>query len=87
MYEMVIFCLKFNLISCTGGLNNMSPSKLIRRAEESRRLRRVYAHRNEETQVHLTPLARPLPTNHASYSRLMRSHDRIRTRHLSKSGA
>jgi len=28
--------------------------------------------------------AQPLPTNHANYSRLMRSHDRMGSRHLSK---
>ena len=65
----------------------MSPSRLIRRAEERRRFRRMHAHCNEETQEQLTPIARPLSTNHASYSRLMRSHDRIRTRHLSQSDA
>ena len=63
------------------------PSELIRRAEESRRFRRAQRHKNEAAEGEIAPLARPLPTNHSSYSRLMQSHDRIRTRHLSKSGS
>ena len=61
-----------------------SPSELIRSAARNRIYRSIRTVQILPVTVETVPLARPQPTNHASYSRLMQSHDRIRTRHLSK---
>ena len=63
-----------------------SPSEFIRIAQERRRMGRLRP-MQAEVQQQETQIARPLPTNHASYTRLMQSHDRMRTRHLSPNGA
>ena len=61
-----------------------TPSQLIRMAERNSRLRKLYRTRQTDREEELT--AKPLPTRHAAYSSLMRSHDRMGTRHLSKNG-
>ena len=58
-----------------------TPSELIRRAKRSQLYRNV---RRIQPQAACEAVSRPLPTSHASYTRLMQSHDRMRTRHLSK---
>lgn len=63
-----------------------TPGKLIQRAEENRRMRRAYGGKTSGVRAEDASPARPLPAGHASYSRLMHSHDRMRTRHLSKNG-
>ena len=63
-----------------------SPSELIRMAQERRRMGSLQRTQTEAPQTEMQ-IARPLPTNHASYTRLMQSHDRMRTRHLSGNGA
>ena len=60
------------------------PSELIRRAKQNRR-RHGLQERMPAPAFPELPV-RPLPTRHASYTRLMQNHDRIRTRHLTKSG-
>ncbi len=64
------------------------PGELMRRAMYSRRqYAAVSAHATPQTPVRPTNVddARPVEryhTGHANYSALMRSHDRIHTRHL-----
>lgn len=61
-----------------------NPESLLRRARRSRRNRRqVAAPRQTESVQIRRP---PLPTGHAGYSALMRSHDRMFSRHISRSG-
>lgn len=67
-------------------MNLPSPSELIQKAQHARMLGKMHEARQTESFGVEEPVlpAQPAPTNHANYSRLMRSHDRIRTRHLSK---
>ena len=87
MYEMVIICLKFNRNFCLGGMKMATPKELIRMAEERRRMKRVregFAVMAAQDTAALPP---PMPTRHANYTKLMRSHDRMGSRHLSQSRA
>lgn len=63
-----------------------SPSELIRMAEERRRMG-IARNMQAEAPREQERIARTLPTGHASYTKLMQRHDRMRTRHLSGSGA
>ena len=58
------------------------PRELLRRAAENRRRRPEQSMREE------TPAPRPtaVQSNHANYTALMHSHDRMRTRHLPEKG-
>ena len=60
-----------------------SPSELIRLAAERRRMGTVRRTQAELPREQERQIARPMPTNHASYTRLMQRHDRVRTQHLS----
>lgn len=63
----------------------MQPSELIHKVKRSREMRRFHVQVSEQRSTEgEMPLAPPMPTNHANYSRLMRSHDRMGSRHLSK---
>ena len=61
-----------------------NPAKLLRRAQQNRRAPAIRpAAAREEVQ---TPPSPPHQSSHASYSALMRSHDRVHTRHIGGQG-
>ena len=64
-----------------------TPSQLIRRAEENRRIKKRKGSFSAMPTREAEPLPPPMPTSHANYTKLMRSHDRMGSRHLSRSGA
>lgn len=58
------------------------PSDLIRRARQSRRLRYTHTTKADaDAPKPVVPTADPA-ARHGVYSQLMRSHDRMHTRHL-----
>lgn len=63
-----------------------TPSQLMEKAKQNREmrilLRENHAHEHSIEEPRVSPTAFG---GHANYSRLMRNHDRMRTRHLSKS--
>ena len=61
-----------------------NPERLIRRAAQKSRLMRPQQEtqeRTQEAQEDILP-APPPPTRHGTYTALMRSHDRVHTRHI-----
>lgn len=86
MYERVIFYLIFHQNSAGKGEKPLAtPSQLVEKAKQNREmriLRQNHAHERSIEEPRVSPAAFG---GHANYSRLMRSHDRMRTRHLSKS--
>ena len=59
-----------------------NPSELLRRAARNR----ASAPARDEPQPHGEPPRRELMPHHANYAALMRSHDRVRERHLPVQG-
>lgn len=60
-----------------------NPACLLRRAERSRRQKNMPAPPAEMERMPEKPPAAPKHTSsHASYTALMRSHDRVATRHI-----
>ena len=60
------------------------PTELIRRARENRRMQRPIARREapEDGAERANPERAPWQSRHGSYDQLMRSHDRMHSRHL-----
>ena len=60
------------------------PTELIRRARENRRMKRPPAPREaaEDGPERTISERAPWQSRHGSYDRLMRSHDRMHSRHL-----
>lgn len=63
-----------------------TPSQLIRMAQERRRMKRRGQGIKSAPIREAEFMPPPMPTSHANYTKLMRSHDRMGSRHLSKSG-
>lgn len=60
-----------------------NPGDLLRRAQRSRRFRIASKPSVEQEKTEAAPVHR---SSHASYTALMRSHDRMRTRHITGQG-
>ena len=60
----------------------MGPRELVRRAAQNRREKPSLPAAGEAN----APRAMAVQSHHATYTALMRSHDRMRTRHLSGQG-
>lgn len=61
-----------------------NPGTLLRRAQLSRRFRIANKPSTEQEKTEKTQMSEPVHrSNHAGYTALMRSHDRMRTRHIS----
>ena len=60
------------------------PTELIRRARETRRMKKPPANREVSQDASQQPGTERAPwqSRHASYDKLMRSHDRMHSRHL-----
>ncbi|MBP3410152.1 MAG: hypothetical protein J6M10_04055 [Clostridia bacterium] len=64
-----------------------NPGKILVRAQLSRRFRTTFKASPEQVAAERMPAAEPVHrSSHAGYSALMRSHDRMRTRHISGQG-
>ena len=63
-----------------------NPASLLRRAREQKRFRGAAAPPEAPVQRQKPPEAPAHQSSHASYTALMRSHDRMRTRHIAGQG-
>jgi len=64
-----------------------NPGSLLRRARNSRHFKAVPNPPEMQESEVKTPIAQPVHrSSHASYTALMRSHDRMRTRHIGGQG-
>lgn len=63
-----------------------NPAAILRRAGEQRRFRGLAAPPQPPVPAEKPPAAPAHRSSHASYTALMRSHDRMRTRHIAGQG-